>query len=87
MCGRDPAPSVRCHQARLRSDLADNGARETYLRAALEIDAPADRKAAFARLTEMMDAIATVWAATETPAPIPATEDKPKRRRKAVAAA
>ena len=38
MCGRDPASSIQFHRARLRSDLANNGARETYLRAVLETD-------------------------------------------------
>jgi molybdopterin molybdotransferase len=38
MCGRDPASSIQLHRARLRSALADNGARETYLRAVLETD-------------------------------------------------
>ncbi|HRO02110.1 MAG TPA: molybdopterin molybdotransferase MoeA [Terricaulis sp.] len=38
MCGRNPACSILLHHARLRSALADNGARETYLRAALKTD-------------------------------------------------
>ena len=38
MCGRDPAASTRLSQARLRSNLAENGSRETYLRAAITTD-------------------------------------------------
>jgi len=38
LCGRDPAPSVEVRKARTRTPLAANGIRETYLRAALEID-------------------------------------------------
>src|SRR5690606_262380 len=38
MCGRDPAASTRLIQARLGSALAENGSRETYLRAAITTD-------------------------------------------------
>jgi len=38
MCGRDLATSTRLTQARLRSNLAENGSRETYLRAAITTD-------------------------------------------------
>lgn len=38
MCGRDPAASIRTTKARLRSGLAENGSRETYLRAVIETD-------------------------------------------------
>lgn len=38
MCGRDPAASTRLTQARLHSNLAENGSRETYLRAAITTD-------------------------------------------------
>lgn len=38
MCGRDAAASTRLSQARLRTSLAESGARETYLRAVLESD-------------------------------------------------
>ncbi len=38
MCGRDPAASTRLGQARLSANLAENGSRETYLRAAIETD-------------------------------------------------
>lgn len=38
MCGRDPAASTRLSQARLGSSLAENGSRETYLRAAIATD-------------------------------------------------
>lgn len=38
MCGRDPAVSTRLSQARLRANLAENGPRESYLRAAIETD-------------------------------------------------
>ncbi|MBL8559474.1 MAG: molybdopterin molybdotransferase MoeA [Hyphomonadaceae bacterium] len=38
MCGRNPVGSTRLSQARLRSNLAENGSRETYLRAAIETD-------------------------------------------------
>jgi len=38
MCGRDSAASTRLSQARLGSNLAENGSRETYLRAAIETD-------------------------------------------------
>lgn len=38
MCGRAQAGATRLSRARLRSDLAENGSRETYLRAALEAD-------------------------------------------------
>lgn len=78
-----PAEDAMARVLRLAGDIED---------AALEIDAPEDRKTAYARLTEMMDSIATVWAATATepepdPEPAPAHEPKTKRRRHAVAAA
>lgn len=38
MSGRDPVASVRMDRARLRSSLAGNGLRETYLRATVETD-------------------------------------------------
>lgn len=38
MCGRDSAASTRLTQARLHSNLAENGSRETYLRAAITTD-------------------------------------------------
>lgn len=38
MCGRDPAASTRLSQARLGASLAENGSRETYLRAAITSD-------------------------------------------------
>lgn len=38
MCGRDPAASMRTLKARMRTPLSANGARETYIRAALETD-------------------------------------------------
>jgi molybdopterin molybdotransferase len=38
MCGRDPSASTRLGQARLSANLAENGSRETYLRAAIETD-------------------------------------------------
>lgn len=38
MCGRDPTVSTRLSQARLRANLAENGPRESYLRAAIETD-------------------------------------------------
>jgi len=38
MCGRDSAASIRTVKARTRTPLSANGARETYMRAALETD-------------------------------------------------
>jgi len=38
MCGRDPGASMRTLKARVRTPLSANGARETYMRAALETD-------------------------------------------------
>ncbi|MBN8605467.1 MAG: molybdopterin molybdotransferase MoeA [Caulobacterales bacterium] len=39
LCGRDPAAAMRTIGARARTPLAENGARETYLRAHVESDA------------------------------------------------
>lgn len=77
-----PAEDAMARVLRLAGDIED---------AALEIDDPADRKTAYARLTEMMDSIATVWAATATepepePEPAPAHEPRTKRRRHAAVA-
>ena len=38
MCSRDPGASMRTLKARVRTPLSANGARETYMRAALETD-------------------------------------------------
>lgn len=78
-----PAEDAMARVLRLAGDIED---------AALEIDDPADRKTAYARLTEMMDSIATVWAATATepepePEPAPVHEPRTKRRRHAAVAA
>lgn len=52
MCGRDPAASTRLSQARLSANLAENGSRETYLRAVVETD---DAGQVWAKATQQQD--------------------------------